>query len=123
MPVSFYTPPPEAGVDKSQGEWNTPTRARVRALKLAGKSQSDIRKLTNAPQRSQAQILQEVPVKLLNRTQNGGIEKDRRPGKLRTGRPPSVRKIELERIIGAMQGRYAVRKLSWSELAARYKLR
>ena len=122
MPVSFHTPSTEAGVDKSQGEWNTPTRARVRVLKLAGTSQSDIRRLTNVPQRSQARIFKELPVERLNCTQNGRIEKDRGPGRHRTGRPPTVTKLQLQHIIEAMQGRYVIRAVSWHELAVRYKL-
>jgi hypothetical protein len=92
-------------VANHKGEWDTPTRSRVKALFEVGWTRSAIKKATKVPARSQRKI------------QSGP---DRRPGKKRSGAPKKLSQRDLRTIIRYLTKSFETRQSTWQQLAYDY---
>ena len=86
-------------------EWSTPKRVKVIALDREGYSRKEIRKATHVPERTQIDIINQPT---------------RRPGKQRSGRPPTIDQETVEKMVKALQGRYNKRKKLWDLIATEF---
>ncbi len=78
--------------DDKRKEWNTPSRVRIKQLRLEGNSTSDICCKTWVPKSSQYTFYK-----------SGS---SRRSGKTRSGRPTKLGQDTIEKMIKALKGHY-----------------
>ena len=89
---------------ETRTEWPTPTIARVREMKDAGASASEIQKKHGVLPRTQRYILKHH------------LQSDRRSGRCRRGRFFQISQSSLHKMEAHIQGRYKKRTLDWEEL-------
>jgi hypothetical protein len=97
--------PANERVANHKGEWDTPTRSRVKTVFEVGWTRNAIEKATKVPARSQRKI------------QSGS---DRRPGKKRTGAPKKLSQRDLRTIIRCLTKSFEARQSTWQQLAYDY---
>ena len=86
---------PELDVPEHIAKWDTPDRAAVRQLRLAGHTQSSIRELTGLAERTQRKWK--------------NVPSTRRAGKHRPGRPPKIDQDTVQKMIKSLKGHYYIR--------------
>lgn len=92
-------------VEQSKGEWDTPTRVRVKTLHEAGFSRTTIKQRTNVPIRTQ---------------QSQALQDYRRPGKNRPGAAQVLTPKDLRAIVRYIKKSFKIRQITFQQLAHDY---
>jgi hypothetical protein len=85
------TPDLEDNRPSAKAEWTTPTRARVKQLRIAGHKASEIRQQTGVPERTQTTMIKASV---------------RRPDAERSGRPSKLDDDTVKKMINTLEGSY-----------------